>query len=330
MAAAVEKVLSGVGQTDIDVCHWFPNVRKWFEPEVIEGLTSLRHAITKVDSPVTRRFLWVALAETVRLTSNSRLSTVKLHVKAPEDRVATDAVAVFERVVKRNLKSLEAETEALQAAGRLRGRLPLSRPRVISGDAATVDLSGVGTRPNVLLTSPPYGDNHSTITYGQHAYLPLQWIGFPDTGAADRSVLVGPTRIDYMSLGGRRQDGLQRAEELEAKSDAARATLHRLAGIRRDHASKVGAFLADLDLAFGNALRFLMPGSHVVVTVGDRTVSGQKVPTARIVQDIVTARGAAVIAAIPRRLPESRRMASRNSFAPRMNKEWMIVMRLIP
>lgn len=328
MAAAVDRVLSSVEQTDINVCHWFPNVRKWFEPEVIEGLTCLRHAITEVDSPAARRFLWVALAETVRLTSNSRLSTVKLHVKAPEDRVNTDAIAVFTRVVKRNLESLKAETEVLRAAGRLSDQLPLSRTRVIFGDAAAVDLRGAGTRPNVLLTSPPYGDNHSTITYGQHSYLPLQWIGFSDIGANDRSVLMGPTRIDYMSLGGRRQDGLQRAEGLEAKSEAARTTLHRLAGIRRDHATKVGAFLADLDRAFVNALRSLMPRSHVVVTVGDRTVSGQKVPTARIVQDIVTARGAAVIAAIPRRLPRSRRMALRNSFAPRMGKEWMIVMRL--
>ncbi len=330
MATAVEEVLSGVGQTEMDACRWFPNVRKWFEPDVIEGLTRLRHAIAKVELPAARRFLWVAMAETVRLTSNSRLSTVKLHVKAAKDRVAGDAIAVFSRVAERNLESLEAETDALRADGYLQGSWAVSRTRVILGDAAEVDLSGMRARPNVLLTSPPYGDNHSTITYGQHAYLPLQWIGLPDTGATDRSTLMGPTRIDYMSLGGCRQDGLERAEGLESKSDAAQATLRKLWTIRRDHARKVGAFLADLDRAFGSALRSLMPGSHVVVTVGDRTVSGQKVPTARIVQDIVTDRGAVVIAAIPRRLPESRRMASRNRFAARMDTEWMIVMRLLP
>lgn len=329
VAAAVDRVTTEARQAPTNTCHWFPNVRKWFEPEVIEGLTRLRHAIRKVDSPAARRFLGVALAETVRLTSNSRLSTVKLHVKAPEDRVAADAVAVFERVAERNLESLEAETDSLRAAGRLRGGWPLSRTRVLLGDAARVDLNGL-PRPNVLMTSPPYGDNHSTITYGQHAYLPLQWIGLSDTGAADHSALMGTTRIDYMSLGGYRREGLERAEGVEAKSDAARSTLRCLAEIRRDHATKVGAFLADLDLAFNSALRSLMPGSHVVITVGDRTVSGQKVPTARIVQDIVTARGAVVVAAIPRRLPKSRRMASRNSFAPRMDREWMIVMRLVP
>ena len=305
-------------------------MRKWFEPEVIEDLSRLRQAIESVDLPAARRFLWVAMAETVRVTSNSRLSTVKLHVKAAEDRVAADAVAVFARIATRNLELLEAETAALREAGRLHRGWPSSQAVVVLGDAADVDLSGVRERPNVLVTSPPYGDNHSTITYGQHAYLPLQWIGLSDTGATDQSALLGPTSIDSMSLGGRRENGLERAEGLAVKSEAASATLCWLSEIRRDHANKVGAFLSDLDLALDRSLRALAQGSHVVVTVGDRTVSGMKVPTARVVQDIVTARGAVVVAAIPRRLPASRRMASKNSFASRMDTEWMLVMRLLP
>ena len=311
MAAAAAKVLSEARNMRTKASHWFPNVRKWFEPEVIYGLSCLREAIVGVNLPAARRFLWVAMAETVRLTSNSRLSTVKLHIKAAEDRVPTDAVEVFTRIVARNLELLEAETEALRSAGLLHRGWPSTRTRVLLGDATDIDLSGVQERPNVLVTSPPYGDNHSTITYGQHSYLPLQWINLPDTGATDNSTLLGPTAIDYMSLGGRRENGIERAEDLSAKSEAARATLCGLAKIRQDHSKKVGAFLSDLDKALDRTLRALAHRSHIVVTVGDRTVSGTRVPTARIVQDMVTARGAVVIAAIPRRLPASRRMASR-------------------
>lgn len=330
MTAAAAEVLSKVRQTRLTASHWFPNVRKWFEPEVIEDLSRLRRAIEGVDLSAARRFLWVAMAETVRVTSNSRLSTVKLHVKAAEDRVPSDAVAVFARIVARNLELLEAETGALRESGRLHRGWPSSQATVVLGDAADVYVSGVRERPNVLVTSPPYGDNHSTITYGQHAFLPLQWIGLSDTGATDRSVLLKPTAIDSMSLGGRRRNGLERAEGLGDKSEAASVTLCRLAEVRRDHANKVGAFLSDLDRALDSALRALARGSHIVVTVGDRTVSGTRIPTARIVQDMVTARGAVVIAAVPRRLPASRRMASRNRFASRMDTEWMLVMRLLP
>lgn len=330
VGTALTEVLSVVRKARPNSNHWFPNVRKWFEPEVIEGLSRLRQAIANVELTTARRFLWIALAETVRLTSNSRLSTVKLHVKAVEDRVAMDAVAVFERIAARNLQLLNDEARALSASGRLHRGAPISHSRILLGDAADIDLREADERPNVLLTSPPYGDNHSTITYGQHSYLPLQWISLSDTGATDRSILKGPTVIDSMSLGGRREDGLRRAEDIAARSAAASKTLRRLLAIRQDHALKVGAFLGDLYLAFNNALRTLAPRSHVVVTVGDRTVSGRRVPTARIVQDIVTACGAVVVAAIPRRLPESRRMASRNRFASRMDTEWMIVMRLLP
>ena len=329
-ARAIVKVLTLVRQTGTTACHWFPNVRKWFEPEVIEGLSRLRRAIEGVELPAARRFLWVAMAETVRVTSNSRLSTVKLHVKAAEDRVPSDAVAVFARIAARNLELLEAETGALRESGHLRRGWPSSQATVVLADAADVDASKFRERPNVLVTSPPYGDNHSTITYGQHAFLPLQWIGLSDTGATDRSLLLKPTAIDSRSLGGRRRNGLERAEGLGYKSESASVTLRRLAAIRRDHANKVGAFLSDLDRALDSALRALARGSHIVVTVGDRTVSGTRIPTARIVQDIVTARGAVVIAAIPRRLPPSRRMASRNRFASRMDGEWMLVMRLLP
>lgn len=327
-ADAIARVLSQVQRSRFPASHWFPNVRKWFEPEVIEGLSSLRQAVQNIGSPPVRRFLWVALAETVRLTSNSRLSTVKLHIKPAQDRISTDAVEIFERIAERNLGLLAAESEELRKAGHIQRGWPTSQVRVILGDIATANLSGETSSPNVLVTSPPYGDNHSTITYGQHAYLPLRWIRLSDTGAPDRSAVSGPSAIDSISLGGLRRNGYRRAVGIGCKSEAARMTLNQLSKIRPDHADKVGAFLSDLDLAFDSALQMLAPGSHVVATIGDRTVSGMQVPTARIVQDIVTHKGAVVVAAVPRRLPKARRMASRNNFASRMDSEWMLVMRL--
>lgn len=325
---ATARVLVQVRQSSTQASHWFPNIRKWFEPSVIDDLSRLHQAIQSIGSPPVRRFLWVALAETVRLTSNSRLSTVKLHIKPAQDRISADAVETFERIAERNLGLLAAEAEELRNAGRIRRGWPTSQVRVILGDVTTAHLSGETRRPNVLVTSPPYGDNHSTITYGQHAYLPLHWIQLSDTGAQDRSAISGPSSIDSISLGGRRRDGYRRADGIAHRSEAARVTLDQLAAIRPDHADKVGAFLGDLDLAFDSALQMLAPGSHVVVTIGDRTVSGMQVPTARIVQDIVTSKGAVVVAAVPRRLPKARRMASRNNFASRIDSEWMLVMRL--
>ena len=35
---------------------------------------------------------------------------------------------------------------------------------------------------DLLVTSPPYGDNRTTVPYGQHAFLPLQWVELSDIG----------------------------------------------------------------------------------------------------------------------------------------------------
>ncbi|MFA6717216.1 MAG: hypothetical protein WCS27_17690, partial [Victivallaceae bacterium] len=63
----------------------FPNRNKWFAREIQIALSKLRRAIRKENALWARRFFWVALAETVRATSNSRTSTFKLHIRTPED-----------------------------------------------------------------------------------------------------------------------------------------------------------------------------------------------------------------------------------------------------
>ena len=64
----------------------FPNWDKWFRNDIAIELSKIRRAIRNETSRWCRRLFWLALAETVRLTSNSRTSTYKLHIR-PEDEV---------------------------------------------------------------------------------------------------------------------------------------------------------------------------------------------------------------------------------------------------
>jgi hypothetical protein len=87
----------------------FPNIDKWFQPQVKVELSRIRRAIRAEGELWVRRFLWVALAETVRLTSNSRTSTYKLHIR-PADELESrslSAVQVFKAIASQNLKDLK-------------------------------------------------------------------------------------------------------------------------------------------------------------------------------------------------------------------------------
>ena len=60
-----------------------------------------------------------------------------------------------------------------------------------------------GLKADLLVSSPPYGDNHTTITYGQHSFLPLLWIPPQDIDEdLDDSLVRNTHSIDSASLGG--------------------------------------------------------------------------------------------------------------------------------
>lgn len=331
-AGTVADVLDGVltaarrGPDPVPFRH--PNVGKWFEPEVVVGLTRVRNQVLGVSDLDVRRFLWVALAETVRLVCNSRLSSPKLHMKPVSERGRADPVEVFGRVAERNFGFLSVGWDEMVAAGVVVGGVPVSDVEVVLGDVTGFCLPADRERPDLLVTSPPYGDNHTTVAYGQCSWLPLLWVDVSDIGEVGGGVLAGPTMLDSASLGGVRRDGLERARRVCDKSGAVGEVLGVLESKRRDHAVKVAAFFADLDAALVSSLRVLTDDGFVVVTVADRTVSGVKVPTVRAVQEIVEAEGAVTVAAASRNLPANRRAPTRNRFAERMDCEWMLVMRL--
>lgn len=95
---------------------------KWFRPRALHDLGATAAAIRGVGDVEERRFLWVALAETVRLCSNSRTSTYKLHVRAPEELPRAPHVAeTFDAILARNLSELRRFRAELESQGRLQG-----------------------------------------------------------------------------------------------------------------------------------------------------------------------------------------------------------------
>jgi len=180
----------------------FPNRNKWFRRDVQIALSKIRRSIVSEHSAWARRFFWVALAEAVRFTSNSRTSTFKLHIRPEEEREerTCDAIGVFTRALTRNVRHVRDEAACLSKAGYLnRGHYCMDI------DVALVDSRELGRAPpcDIILTSPPYGDGATTVPYGQYSYLPLQWIELSDIGPdVSADCLSSTHELDSRSLGG--------------------------------------------------------------------------------------------------------------------------------
>lgn len=314
-------------QIELDWTGW----RKWFRQDIAIQLSRIRRAIRSEPTRATRRFLWVCLAETVRLSSNSRTSTVKLHTR-PEKQIRerqNNVLDLFDRHCKRNLERFKDHRDALRDAGLLvqghyTGEIEIVLHDVVSGSAPNSASSC-----QILLSSPPYGDNATTVPYGQQAFLPLQWIDKSDVdGSFGEEFLATTHAIDSMSLGAPTRGALGQVDGLRAISPSLDRTLETLSTLPPDRARRVAAFWRDFDTALTNILATVDEAALTAWTVGNRSVGGLRVPMDAILTELLEHRGATKLTSLARTIPDCRkRQASRNSVAETMGAEQVLVMR---
>jgi hypothetical protein len=335
LAAAGDRVVAAAaGDRRRTIALTWDGWEKWFRHDIAIELSRLRRAIQAIDSSPTRRFLWVSLAETVRLVSNSRTSTVKLHIRPAKEIEARDidVGAMFGRIFKRNLECFRDQHEALRKKGLLsrghyRGEVEIHLHNVSDGPCPKADSVSYG----VLVTSPPYGDNVTTVPYGQHAFLPLQWIDLEDIDdAVDDRFLASTHAIDSMCLGAPRRGALDAIIPARAISPALDSVLTELADQPNDRAMRVAAFWRDLEGSLDHILAALTPGALMAWTVGNRRVGGLQIPMDEILGELLVQRGCERITTLCRAIPDCRkRMASRNSVAATMSAERVLVLRRV-
>ena len=307
----------------------FPGLEKWFSSRAVIELSRIRRAIRRVDHVWCRRVLWSGLAETVRLTSNSRTSTFKLHIRSPNElRSRTvNPLETFAAILANITKRLHEETVALREAGHLsahgwyRGDIMLRL-----GDSTEMVPPARGGH-DLLVTSPPYGDNKTTVPYGQYSYLPLQWIDLDDIDEdVDSDHLRSTHEIDTRSLGGARKHAVRDVQHLPPVSPSLKKTLLRLEELPVDRYSRVAAFYRDLDASLHPLLEALRASAYMIWTVGNRRVGGDLVPTDAILVELLAAKGVRLVTRIERKIP-SKRMATRNVIASTMRGETILVFR---
>ena len=306
----------------------FPGLKKWFCPVAITELSRIRRAVRKVNNTWCRRVLWTGLAETVRLTSNSRTSTFKLHVRSPEDLKSRNVspLRTFHAVMREISDRLREEAETLRAAGHISAN-GYYRSNVTIRLCNSTQSNQTGHVHDLLVTSPPYGDNTTTVPYGQYSYLPLQWIDLEDIDEkVDSGCLKSAYYIDRQSLGGCRKDAVQKVKDLLKISPSLEKTLCRLEKLPPDRPNRAAAFVRDLDASLAAVVPALRPHGYMIWTIGNRCIGGEPVPTDQILKELLIARGVNWVTKVERKIP-NKRMAIRNSIASTMRRETIHVFR---
>ena len=286
---AEERLVNGINSdksNKIEIT--FVNIDKWFTKSIQIELSKIYRTICKEQSLKIRKFFWVVLAETIRLTSNDRTSTFKMHMR-PIEEINTrliSAIKTFTIVSKKNIKNISDFISVLTLSGNIKRGKYIKKADVVWGDS----LSGIKTKKkfNLLVTSPPYGDNQTTVTYGQFSYLPLQWIPVSDIDDnIDLDYLRTTQEIDYRSLGGQIKGNIKDIEEqMFEKSQTLKKFITQFDNAERKKAEKVTRFIYELDCSIDKMLPKMKDNSFLAWTIGNRNVNKQVVRNDLILSEL--------------------------------------------
>ena len=305
----IEKVILELNDLHEEVAlHDFIRIEKWFRPDIIVSLSKIRQVIINVKNRRNRRYFWYIFSNLVRKYSNSRSSTFKLHIKQTEkiEQMDNNVVAEF-------CERIQADVEYF-----------IHRPSNFSlykRDVLDLLPSIEDGSIDVTVTSPPYGDNATTVTYGEFSWLALNWIDARDLEMEGWEI-SNTHIIDSKSLGGSRKE-----KNIACSQDQLILLNEYTKGITKKKKKKVEHFFADYFFVLSQIARITR--KYIVLTLGNRTVDGVNISLTEISRRYLEHSGYAIEAIYEReivnkRIPKSTSCVNGKSVSS-MNDEFVLI-----
>ena len=290
------------------------NLTFWFKPSVVKKLGLILRYISKIKDQRVKKFFEVSASETIRESSNTRKNEFKLYRYSP-DRLKKhnpDPFAIMKEKLFRNLKGYEEFYRKMSE----RSYRPTSKVYLLN----TVNPIPKDKIPrdsiDIVITSPPYGDSHTTVAYGQYSRLSSEWLG------------ILKQNVDSVSMGGKtlHEPVIFNCNELDSALDDVRR-------INLKRSLEVYSFYSDLYNSIKKVSKVIKSGGYACYVVANRKVAGISLPTDKAIECFFERNGFTTFQTFTRNIP-NKRMPSKNSPSnivgkteETMSKEFIVVMR---
>mgnify|MGYP001661436450 CR=1 FL=1 len=266
---AISAIKSNLGQESNFPMYDFYNIKKWFRDDIIKSLSQIRHCILLEKNQDIRKFFWICLSEVIFKFSNDRTSTFKLHALPKEkiDLIEDKCIEYFIKIINDNSEHLNYSN--------------ITSSNIIYGDSSSIINYKLKGEFDIICTSPPYGDNPTTVTYGQASILFLKWVDSKDL-LCEPDILSNYSKIDYLSLGGNKNNNkLPDISIIHEYVDK----------LSENKKNKVIRFLSDYYKSLYDLHKALSMDGYIIFTVGNRKVDGIEQPFDDITEDIFKSLG---------------------------------------
>ncbi|MDE6414391.1 MAG: site-specific DNA-methyltransferase [Anaeroplasmataceae bacterium] len=308
----IDNVTSMLKTTDLEYPLMdFQNIDKWFRNDIKDSLSKIHHSINCVENISNRKFLWAIFSNVVRKYSNSRSSTFKLHIKEQEkiDLMTNDSIDYFIKEIKNSMHKLCYEKDRM------------TNINIYCGDSLNLIDEIPNESVDIVCTSPPYGDNQTTVTYGQFSTLALRWIDSKDLDSYSKIVDTNYSSIDNHSLGGSKKTLLI---ELKTLKDY-------LLTISTEKQQKVINFVSDYSTLFEKMAAKMSNHGYMILTVGNRKVDNKLFPFVNLNHELADMFGLNLVQELKRDILK-KRMAKKvsrvdNQSVESMSEEYILIYR---
>jgi site-specific DNA-methyltransferase (cytosine-N4-specific) len=288
----------------------FPNIKKWFKSDIIESLALLRTAIMNIKNKKNRLYFWYILSDVIRFNSNSRSSTYKLHIK-DENSI-------------KNLGNTVINDFFVSAKKHYNKFKHKSKNYILYKDDIFNTIKKFRKNSfDMSITSPPYGDNATTVPYGQFSMLSLFTIPEYDL-KLEGWELGNYSIIDNYSMGGKDKEGILNDFEMSL----IKYYLDRISMLKQ---KKIIRYFKDYFCFLSQLCR--VTKKYIVLTLGNRTVDRIKINLVLITKKYLEKHGYTKLGSAKRNIPRKRtpKLTSNVNQRPvsSMNSEYILIYKKI-
>ena len=234
----------------------------WFSKKVIRELAKIKVYVDNTDQVEIKNFLQVCFSEVIRSSSETRNGEFKLYrmSKKSLERFNPQPIVMFKEIMERNYEIVS------KIDYKKNSEIELYNENTID----FIKYKELYNTIDLIITSPPYGDSHTTVAYGQFSRLANEWLGIKDACTLDRRLLGGGKVPD-------RKFGI---EELDSAIEQIKENDKMF---NRDRCCEVIAFYHDYEESLKAIAPAVKIGGYIVYVVGNRRVRNVELP-----MDVIT------------------------------------------
>ena len=238
----------------------FPNLSHWFKDYVVEELAVIKYCIEMFDDMDFRNFANVCFSLTVRKVSNIYNSGDTFIKRMKKEKLEKHHPKVLE-TFKTNLLDSVKKVKAFSriCSKEVEVNITFADARNLPISSNSIDL---------IVTSPPYGEERNTVSYTRWSKLSSLWLGYESQWLR---------RVEKFSLGGKDYTSTT------IPSETLNGIMTEVAKRAPALAKTANSFFEDYYKCLQEMGRVLRPNHFCCIVIGNRSLKRRRIP-----MDIVT------------------------------------------